>query len=91
MSLMLLVGIFFIFWGLSDLCQADEIELMEREAERRHREMLKEHEKEMKKQAKAFREGVMLLKGERKPSKKTIRYIARDEYGRVIGKEIVEE
>lgn len=70
-----LIAILLIISAMSDLSRADEIERLERNAERRHREAL-EQQRNLPRT---------------KQGKKTTRYIARDKDGRVIGKEIIEE
>ena len=70
-----LIAIILIISAMSDLARADAVERMERNAERRHREAL-EQQKNLPRT---------------KQGKKTTRYIARDKYGRVIGKEVIEE
>lgn len=70
-----LIAIILIISAMSDLAYADEVERMERDAERRHRELL-EQQKNLSRT---------------KQGKKTTRYIARDKDGRVIGKEVIEE
>ena len=70
-----LIAIILIISAMSDLAYADEVERMERNAERRHREAL-EQQKNLSRT---------------KQGKKTTRYIARDKEGRVIGKEVIEE
>lgn len=71
----LIIVILFLY-GLNSWCCEEEFEIHEREAERRHHE----HMEQLKKQ-----------KQERNRKKRTTRYIARDEYGRMLGKEVVEE
>lgn len=70
-----LIAILLIISAMSDLARADEIERLERNAERRHREAL-EQQRNLPRT---------------KQGKKTTRYITRDKDGRVIGKEIIEE
>lgn len=70
-----LIAILLIISAMSDLSRADEIERLERNAERRHREAL-EQQRNLPRT---------------KQGKKTTRYIARDKDGRVIGKEVIEE
>lgn len=70
-----LIAIILIISAMSDLAYADEVERMERNAERRHREAL-EQQKSLSRT---------------KQGKKTTRYIARDKDGRVVGKEVIEE
>lgn len=70
-----LIAIILIISAMSDLAYADEVERMERNAERRHREAL-EQQKNLSRT---------------KQGKKTTRYIARDKDGRVVGKEVIEE
>lgn len=70
-----LIAIILIVSAMSDLAHADELERMERNAERRHREALKQQKNLSR----------------TKQGKKTTRYIARDKDGRVIGKEVIEE
>lgn len=70
-----LIAIILIISAISDFARADEVEIMERNAERRHREAL-EQQKNLSRT---------------KQGKKTTRYIARDKDGRVIGKEVIEE
>ena len=70
-----LIAILLIISAMSDLARADEIERLERNAERRHREVL-----EQQNNLSRTRQG-----------KKTTRYIARDKDGRVVGKEVIEE
>lgn len=70
-----LIAIILIVSAMSDFAYADEVERMERNAERRHREALEQ-------QKNLYRT---------KQGKKTTRYIARDKDGRVIGKEVIEE
>ena len=70
-----LIAIILIISAMSDLACADAVERMERNAERRHREALKQQKNLPR----------------TKQGKKTTRYIARDKDGRVIGKEVIEE
>lgn len=70
-----LIAIILIISAMSDFARDDEMERMERNAERRHREAL-EQQKNLSRT---------------KQGKKTTRYIARDKDGRVIGKEVIEE
>lgn len=70
-----LIAIILIISAMSDFTRADEVERMERDAERRHREIL-EQQRNLSRT---------------KQGKKTTRYIARDKDGRVIGKEVIEE
>lgn len=70
-----LIAIILIISAMSDFARDDEVERMERDAERRHRELL-EQQKNLSRT---------------KQGKKTTRYIARDKDGRVIGKEVIEE
>lgn len=70
-----LIAIILIISAMSDFTRADEVERMERNAERRHREIL-----EQRRNLSRTKQG-----------KKTTRYIARDKDGRVIGKEVIEE
>lgn len=70
-----LIAIILIISAMNDFARADEVERMERNAERRHREAL-EQQKNLSRT---------------KQGKKTTRYIARDKDGRVIGKEVIEE
>lgn len=70
-----LIAIILIISAMSDLAYADEVERMERNAERRHREALEQQKKLSR----------------TKQGKKTTRYIARDKDGRVVGKEVIEE
>ena len=70
-----LIAIILIISAMSDFARADEVERMERNTERRHREAL-EQQKNLSRT---------------KQGKKTTRYIARDKDGRVIGKEVIEE
>ena len=70
-----LLAILLIISAMSDLARADEIERLERNAERRHREVL-EQQRNLSRT---------------KQGKKTTRYITRDKDGRVIGKEVIEE
>ena len=70
-----LIAIILIISAMSDFARSDEVERMERNAERRHREAL-EQQKNLSRT---------------KQGKKTTRYIARDKDGRVIGKEVIEE
>lgn len=70
-----LIAILLIISAMSDLARADEIERLERNAERRHREVL-EQQRDLSRT---------------KQGKKTTRYITRDKDGRVIGKEVIEE
>ena len=70
-----LIAILLIISAMSDFARADAVERMERDAERRHRELL-EQQKNLSRT---------------KQGKKTTRYIARDKDGRVIGKEVIEE
>lgn len=70
-----LIAILLIISAMSDLARADEIERLERNAERRHREALEQQNNLYS----------------NKQGKKTTRYIARDKDGRVIGKEVIEE
>lgn len=70
-----LIAILLIISAMSDLARADEIERLERNAERRHREVLEQ-------QRNLYHT---------KQGKKTTRYITRDKDGRVIGKEVIEE
>lgn len=70
-----LIAIILIISAMSDFARADEVERMEENAERRHREAL-EQQKNLSRT---------------KQGKKTTRYIARDKDGRVIGKEVIEE
>lgn len=70
-----LIAIILIISAMSDFARDDEVERMERNAERRHREAL-EQQKNLSRT---------------KQGKKTTRYIARDKDGRVIGKEVIEE
>ena len=69
------IAILLIISAMSDLARADEIERLERNAERRHREVL-EQQRNLSRT---------------KQGKKTTRYITRDKDGRVIGKEVIEE
>lgn len=70
-----LIAVLLIISAMSDLARADEIERLERNAERRHREVL-EQQRNLSRT---------------KQGKKTTRYITRDKDGRVIGKEVIEE
>ena len=70
-----LIAIILIISAMSDLACADAVERMERNAERRHREALKQQKNLPR----------------TKQGKKTTRYIARDKDGRVVGKEVIEE
>lgn len=70
-----LIAIILIISAMSDFTRADEVERMERDAERRHREIL-EQQRNLPRT---------------KQGKKTTRYIARDKDGRVIAKEVIEE
>ena len=70
-----LIAIILIISAMSDFARADEVERMERDAERRHRELL-EQQKNLSRT---------------KQNKRTTRYLARDKDGRVIGKEVIEE
>lgn len=70
-----LIAIILIISAINDFARADEVERMEREAERRHREAM-EQQKRLSRT---------------KQDKKTTRYIVRDKYGCVIGKEVIEE
>lgn len=73
--MIILIAIILIISAMSDFARDDEVERMERNAERRHREAL-EQQKNLSRT---------------KQGKKTTRYIARDKDGRVIGKEVIEE
>ena len=70
-----LIAIILIISAMSDFARADEVERMERDTERRHREAL-EQQRNLSRT---------------KQGKRTTRYIARDKDGRVIGKEVIEE
>lgn len=70
-----LIAIILIISAMSDFARADEVERMERDTERRHREAL-----EQQRNLSCTKQG-----------KRTTRYIARDKDGRVIGKEVIEE
>ncbi|MBB5218687.1 hypothetical protein HNP77_001056 [Treponema rectale] len=74
-----LIIVILLLYGLNSWCCEEEFEYREREAERRHRERMRLLKKRMKKNQAA------------KKRRKTTRYIIRDEYGRILGKEVVEE
>ena len=69
--------------AMDDFSRADEVERMERQAERRHREMLKEQKKSQE---------IALQESRNKKKIKRARRILRDEKGNFIAaEEIIEE
>lgn len=76
----ILIGLLLWILGEHECCKAEEVKYHEFECERRHRELMEMQERQHKE----------LLRTQQKKSKIT-RNIAKDEYGRVIAQEIIEE
>ena len=74
--MIVLFCIFLFLWGCSQTCSAHEYEHTEFERERRHRELMEQKER---------------LARTKQKKKKITRNIARDEKGRFVAREIIEE
>ena len=76
----LLIGLLLWLFGEEQCCKAEEVKYHEFECERRHKELMAQRERQHKE----------LLRTQKRRSKIT-RNIAKDEYGRVLAQEIIEE
>lgn len=74
--MIILFCILLFLWGSDQCCKADEYERTEFNKERRHREIMEQREKMLRTQQK---------------KKRITRNYARDERGRFIAQEIIEE
>lgn len=75
--MIIVLCIFLFLWGCSQCCTADEYERSEYGKERRHREMLEQRER--------------LAEEKSRRKKRVTRTYARDERGRFVAQEVIEE
>lgn len=94
--MLLMLSIILFFSGLSNLAAAHDMSMYDRRSERRYKKLdkeLHEKEKEHKKLMEIQRKNYeVALRNEREMAKKKKiqRFIARDAFGNIIGKEIID-